>query len=298
MRGETLLLITSLLAGIGWVAAKVVVESMPGELFIATRFLIAGLAILPLCIRELSTHSVVQIAKVAAIGLLMSVAMQVWIYAISITNTLAEGGFIVSLAMIISPFTAWVMFKKKPNKAFWLALPIAVIGLMLMTLTSGWQLEESQVVFLFSSILFSIHFVLNKQITNSVKPVAAMCVQMIAIGISGLVWSKVLGISAEQVTFSQIFVFWFFISTLVATAFRFILQTVGQSKVNVETASLIMILEPIWTLILSGVILGEVLATQKLFGGLLIVLSLVVYIKKTSTIKPAVTRVSPQVNCS
>jgi drug/metabolite transporter (DMT)-like permease len=60
---------------------------------------------------------------------------------------------------------------------------------------------------------------------------------------------------------------------------RYLLQTVGQFSVKIETASLIMILEPIWTLILSMSFLDEVVEMQKLIGGGVILLSLFIYIK-------------------
>jgi drug/metabolite transporter (DMT)-like permease len=74
-------------------------------------------------------------------------------------------------------------------------------------------------------------------------------------------------------------IFWFLISTIVATAIRYLAQTLGQFSVEIETASLIMILEPIWTLLISVTLLNEVLETQKMFGGGAIILSLLLYIK-------------------
>lgn len=80
-------------------------------------------------------------------------------------------------------------------------------------------------------------------------------------------------------------VFWFLISTIVATAIRYLAQTLGQFSVNIETASLIMILEPVWTLVLSISVLHEVIAPQKLIGGAVIFLSLFVYIKLSRRLK-------------
>ncbi|MGR5184353.1 EamA family transporter [Photobacterium damselae] len=217
MRGEMLLLITTLLAALGWIVSKIVVAAMPGNLFIVSRFLLAGLMLLPFCLNDIRKLSNSRIAKVIGVGLLMSLAMLVWIHAVEITNTLAEGAFIVSLAMVTAPMVAWLLFRTKPHRAFWVALPISVFGLMLMTLESGWNFEESQLFFLLSSSLLSFHFVI---------------------------------------------------------------QLNGQHKVNVEVAALIMILlEPVWTLVLSMTMLGETMEVQKLLGGAVIILSLITYTK-------------------
>ena len=82
-----------------------------------------------------------------------------------------------------------------------------------------------------------------------------------------------------QFELNQNVIMWFIVSIVVATSIRYLLQTVGQFSVNMETAALIMILEPIWTLVLSMSLLDEVLAPQKLFGAGIIFMSLFVYVK-------------------
>jgi drug/metabolite transporter (DMT)-like permease len=86
-------------------------------------------------------------------------------------------------------------------------------------------------------------------------------------------------VSPERFEINGHVLFWFAVSTVIATSVRYLLQTVGQFSVKIETASLIMILEPIWTLILSISFLDEVVEMQKLIGGGVILLSLFIYIK-------------------
>lgn len=279
MRGELYLIITTILAAIGWGASKIVVQDVPGELFIGTRFLLASLILLPFCFQQVSALSRKQVLSLIGMGLIMSTALQVWIYAITITSSLAEGAFIMSLAMLIAPLTAWLLFQQRPIKAFWMALPIAIVGMMLMTLTHGWRIETSQLVFLLSAFLFSIHFVLNKRILSNsgISPLTSICVQLSVVGFSGVVYASTQSLPVFEIT--QTTVIWFMISTLVATSVRYLMQTLGQFKVSMETAALIMILEPVWTLLLSVTMLGETIERQKIVGGGLILLSLISYIK-------------------
>jgi len=277
MRGEFHLLMATLLAGVGWIASKSVVEEVPGDIFIAARFLLASLILLPFCYQNVRSLNSKQVISACAVGLILGLSMQVWVYAVSITNSLAEGAFIMSLAMIIAPFTSWLFFQTRPNKAFWLALPVAIMGMLLMTLSNGWHVEKSQWCFLLSSALLSVHFVLNKKVTTSVKPLVSIFLQLLTVGIS----AAMIVVLTKQVSYelSTSIVFWFVVSTVVATSIRYLLQAVGQYSVKLESASLIMILEPIWTLILSITLLGETLAPQKLIGASIIFLSLFVYIK-------------------
>ncbi|WP_434762636.1 DMT family transporter [Vibrio fortis] len=275
--GEVYLLGATLLAAVGWIASKLVVLEMPGPLFIGVRFFIASLILLPFCFRLIRQLSWPQLCGIAGVGLILSGSLQVWVYAVSITDSLSEGAFITSLAMIIAPFVSWLIFRVKPNRAFWLSFPISIIGMLLLTLTNGWVFEESQVYFLLASIMLSLHFVMNKRVTNNVKPIASICIQLFMVGISGMIFAGATGQPDFEITSSLIL--WFTVSAVVATAIRYLLQTVGQHSVNMEVGALIMILEPVWTLILSVTMLGETVELQKLIGGAVIIGALFCYIR-------------------
>ena len=277
MRGVLYLFIATLLAAVGWVASKIVVQSMPGEVFIGTRFILASLILVPFCYKSLLKLSLKQVLSACGVGVFLGGALQVWIYAVSISESLSEGAFIMSLAMIIAPLTAWLLFQIKPNRAFWIALPVSISGMMLLSLTNGWNMQVSQLLFLLASSLLSVHFVLNKRISGNLKPLVSICLQLFVVGVVGVVYA--LFTQPHTIVFSSNLIIWFAISTLIATSVRYLLQTMGQYKVSMETAALLMILEPIWTLILSVIVLGESLESQKLIGGGVIFLSLLIYIK-------------------
>ncbi|GIU50899.1 DMT family transporter [Shewanella sp. KT0246] len=283
MRGALFLFIATLLAAFGWIASKIVVAEMPGESFIASRFLLASLVLLPFCYKSLWRLRAKQVLLACGVGVFLGLALLVWVHAVSVTASLSEGAFIMSLAMIIAPMTAWLLFKIKPNKAFWYALPLSVVGMMLMTLTNGWQVDESQWYFLFASALLSVHFVLNKKISSRIKPLDSICLQLFTVGLVGGIY--VLFTQPAAFELNSTLLAWFVISTVFATSMRYLLQTLGQYSVNMETAALIMILEPIWTLMLSVLMLGEAVEVQKLAGGLVIFLSLFMYIKLSKRAK-------------
>jgi len=277
LRGELYLLLATLLAAVGWIASKLIILEVPGEVFITARFLLASFILMPFCYRQILALTLKQIASVCAVGVILAASVQVWVHAISISHTLSEGAFIMSLAMIIAPLTSWLLFQVTPNRAFWIALPIAITGMMLLTLTNGWQVELSQWYFLLASALLSLHFVFNKKVITTINPLTSICLQLFMVGIGGAI--SVILMSPEAFELNRHVLFWFAVSTVVATALRYLIQTVGQFSVKIETASLIMILEPIWTLVLSISLLGEVIEMQKLMGGGIIFLSLFVYIK-------------------
>ncbi len=277
MRAELYLFLASVLAALGWIASKLVVLNMPGEVFIAIRFLLAGLILLPFCYKRILRLSLKQLIMGCGVGVFLGVGFQVLIYAVSINHSLSEGAFIMSLAMIIAPVTAWIIFQVKPNRAFWFVLPISAIGMMLLTLGSTWQSDSSQLYFMLAAVFFSIHFVLNKNISRRLTPLVSICLQLFTVGIVGAIY---VGFTQEYAfEFNRSLIFWFIISTVFATSMRYWLQITGQYLVNIETAAFIMILVPIWTMMLSVTVLGEALELHKVLGGCVILLSLFLYIR-------------------
>ncbi|MCG7495677.1 DMT family transporter [Vibrio sp. Of7-15] len=274
--GEQLILGATLFAALGWVASKQVIQTMPAYGFIGLRFLLAGIVLLPLCYKDLRRTQPVTLLKALLVGSVLGVALLIWIYSISISENLAEGAFIMSLAMLFAPLLAWPLYKQKPKRSFWMALPIAIVGMGLLSLTASWQLATSQLLFLISALLLSFHFNLNKQLTQYLKSLPLVCIQLFSIGLVGIVVS----FFTEQWSTSFVdshTLLWFGISVLFATSLRYVLQTQGQKKVSTANASVIMILEPVWTLLLAMVIFGEQLEPQKMLGCGFILLSLFMY---------------------
>ncbi len=66
-------------------------------------------------------------------------------------------------------------------------------------------------------------------------------------------------------------------SVILATTLRYVMQTLGQKYTSSANAALVMILEPVWTVVLSVLWYGEQLSTLKMVGCVLILFSLVMY---------------------
>lgn len=70
---------------------------------------------------------------------------------------------------------------------------------------------------------------------------------------------------------------WVVLSVLLATSLRYLLQTIGQKWVTPTNAAILMLLEPIWTMLLSVWLYDESMPLNKLVGCGLLLLSLVFY---------------------
>ncbi|MGD8112193.1 DMT family transporter [Vibrio sp. TRT 17S01] len=274
-KAASILVVTTLFAAFGWVFSKEAIQGLPPFGFIGLRFLIASLCILPLCYKALFKTRWQDIRSAALVGCLLTMALMSWIYAISISDTLGEGAFIVSLSMLMVPLIAWMLFGQKPKRIFWFSMPVAISGLAFLSLAGGWQQSASHIWFLVNATMLALHFNVNSKYSQKLPVLLLTCIQLFVTGCFSLITSLLFEEFPEAVEPS--IWGWFAASALLATALRYVMQTLGQKHTNPANAALIMILEPIWTVVLSVTWYNETLSGNKLIGCGLILFALLLY---------------------
>ncbi|MEI8609532.1 DMT family transporter [Enterovibrio sp. Hal110] len=275
-RASLVLLIVTVLAAWGWIFSKEAIQGLPPFGFIGLRFLLASVCLLPFCIGSLKRVDRGDLVRASGVGSLLSGALLFWIFAMSVSTSLGEGAFIMSLSMLIVPLVAWGLFKQTPPRIFWVSMPIAVAGLALLSLGGvGWQLSPSQIWFLLAAVFLAIHFNVNSRYAKRIPTLVLTCVQLFTTGVIASLVSLCVETWPDMIP-PAIWV-WFTLSVIVATSLRYLLQTFGQKGANAANAAIIMILEPVWTVVLSVVWYHEAMPAHKIAGCSLILLSLLIY---------------------
>lgn len=274
--GEILLLIVTILASVGWFFSKYAIAELPPVGFIGLRFIIATLLFLPFAYSQLSQFSLKNIINSTIVGILFSLQLLFWVLAISFSNSLGEGAFIMSLSMLLAPIVGWLLLKQKPYMLFWLALPLALIGLYLISQVQGqFEFSLGSLFFFLSALCMATFFVLNNQFAKQVPSMGLTTILFATVGIICSLYSFLF--EQWRTEISATTWGWLLASILIATNFRYLLQTIGQKHCNITSGAIIMMCEPIWTLLLSIVLLGEDLSWQKTLGCLLIFSALIIY---------------------
>lgn len=273
--GEWILVLVTLIAAFGWVFSKEAIAGMPPFGFIGLRFLLAAIILLPVCLLLGQAIKLIYLPKALFSGAWQTINMNLWILAISYGGALGEGSFIMSLSILMIPLIAWLLFKEKPLTVFWVSLPIAVLGLGFLSLSGGWQGSVSQIWFFLSALSFAIFFNFNSRFVKNIPVLAMTCIQLFLTGTFSLLISLIF--ESWPATISWSVLTWFLASVVIATSLRYALQLVGQKYVSIGNAAIIMILEPIFTTILSILFYQETLSWQKWTGCGFILIALIIY---------------------
>lgn len=275
-RGELILLLVTLIAASGWFFSKNALTEFPTMGFIGWRFLLAFFLYLPFSYSALKSLSAQQVKRSSAVGFCYTIYLTLWMFGLINSQHFGEGAFLVSLSMLIVPLLAWLFFQEKPNGIFWLCLPIAVLGLYLLAISKGeLHFSTGSLIFLSSSVAGAVYFVFNNRFARDVPVLPLTTLQVGVVGICCTFYSVLFETFPESISWQGWC--WFAASVLIATNARMLLQTLGQKYCQVANGAIIMILEPVWTLLFSILLLNEQLTILKAIGCFSILAALIIY---------------------
>ena len=291
-KSDLFLIIVTLLAAISWMFSKEAVLLMPPLLFMAARFLLAGGLLTLVSYRSLRRLSADQLRRSVGVGLVFGTAMSCWIMGLFHGTHVGEGAFLTSLGVVIVPIIARVIFKEPQPASTWVAIPIAVAGLALLSLKNGFRPELGQLFFVMAAFIFALYFTLNTRAANQrtivnrrgesvekhrVPALPLTAIALITVGVLTLIESSLLeSWTLMADAFSPLLVWWIFASAAIGTAGRFLLQTYAQSLSANSHGVVILVLEPVWVALFAAGWFSETMVASQLAGCGLIFAALLV----------------------
>lgn len=284
-QSDLLLVLVTLVAAISWMFSKEAIVLMPPIMFMAVRFLLAALCLLIFSAAHLRRLTFPLLRRSLVVGIFFGLAMTSWVMGLATGDTMGEGAFLTSLGVILVPVVARLAFKESSPIATWLALPVAAIGLALLSLQHGFRLAPSQGYYLTAAALFACFYTLNTRATTADEskqraPVHPLAMTTILMFVATLVTGTASWLlefqPGSQIPVSGALILWVLASAIIGTAMRFLMQTYAQSLSQSTNGAVILILEPIWVALISAVWFTERLDGIQLMGCAFILLALLV----------------------
>lgn len=275
LQADGLLVLVTILAAAGWLFTLYTLRGMPTFFFIGWRFLMAG-GILGICgTRQLLRLGRRDLRRAVITGVAMSLSVILWTTGLLVADNLGVGAFICSLGNIAAPLIGWALYRIRISRATWLAVSVAIAGMVCLSLKSGVGFSRADLYFLASAVANSLYLNLNNRYASRIPVVSLASIQLTVVGVLSLAvallretWPVTLGIGTMG---------WFLSSVLLSTSLRFFLLAKGQETAPISHTALIMNLEPIWTAVLAAVCLGTSIGGVQLVGCALIFLALVLH---------------------
>jgi drug/metabolite transporter (DMT)-like permease len=269
-----------------WGATFVLVQNAISILepfsFNAVRFFLAA-CFLFLCLplmkqrREMRMHKSLLIAGIS-MGVMLFSGYALQTFGLLYTTS-SKTGFITGLSVVLVPTFAFLFFKQKLKPNGILGVIAATIGLYLLTISGDVNVNKGDVLVFFCAISFALHIILTGKFTVKFPslPLTVIQISSVAIlsGCSAFLfedWTKMFNFSVISNTKVIIALL---ITSLLATAFAFFIQTMFQKYTTPTRVALIFAMEPVFAAITAYYWADERLSNNALAGCVLIFLGMV-----------------------
>jgi drug/metabolite transporter (DMT)-like permease len=190
--------------------------------------------------------------------------------------TMAPAGLVAILLYLYPAFVtilAIVFLKKQITILKFVALSMTFAGTVLIVgLESGSGQILGIVLGITAAVLYSIYIVVGSQVILNAGAFPASTIVIIS---AGVIFSGVAAVKGVQ--FPATLIGWVsvFGIALVSTAIAIVTFFAGLKKIDPASASMISTLEPVVTIVLAVVILGETMTIPKILGGIIILVAVV-----------------------
>ena len=266
-RAMLLLLLTSLIWGLAFVAQSVSSESMGPFTFNAIRMLIGAVALIPFAVPYIKEHRDDReywknsLRGGIFCGLCLAAASVTQQIGVSYSGA-GKGGFITSLYIIIVPFMS-LLLGQKIQKNTWISAPIALVGMYLLSIGSGFSVSSGDLWLILCSVLFALHIIV---IDRTGKKTDGIVLSMFQFLTAGIVCSA--GMIAERPAASEILSQWMPVlyAGIFSCGIAYTLQVVAQKYVRPSHAVFILSLESVWAAIGGAIMLSERLSPREIAG--------------------------------
>ena len=178
----------------------------------------------------------------------------------------------------------WILYKTKITKVYFSSFVLITFGIILLIDLTELEVNIYGILLaLLSGLTYAFYLVLSKKQLLNLSPLRGSL--MVSLGSSliflvlMLIESKGINIPSDKTAFIYCIV-----NGLIATALPMVLMLLGLQYINSTKASILSVLEPVFTVIFGWLLLNEILSWQQI-AGIIIVLAGSLIICKNDTSK-------------
>ncbi len=275
-RADLALLLAALLWGTGFVVQRLATTQLSTLYFNGGRFLLAALVILPFAIflrQENRRVPRAQFLGMTLAGGLMFAGAGLQ-QAGLVTTTVGNASFITGLYVVLVPLILSLVWKKRVAWLSWLAVLLAVLGVMLLSLQGALRLAPGDALELAGAVLWALHIILVGRLAGQGANV--LWFSVIQFATCGLL-SLVLALGLDPQGVASLAASWEVVvySAVLPIAVGFSLQIVGQKHAPAVDAAIIMSSEAVFATLFGYLFLNELLSARQLFGCALILTAMI-----------------------
>lgn len=210
-------------------------------------------------------------------GIILFVASTLQQLGIDYGAAVGKAGFLTACYIMIVPILG-IFLHKKCGINVWISVFMAVVGLYLLCIKQKLYLQKYDIILLCGALFFAVHILVIDYFSPKTDGVKMACIQFFVCGILNIV--PILIFDAK--VFEGKFIDWLLIyrnmevwypilfAGVLSSGVGYTLQIVGQKGLDPTTASLILSLESVFSVLAGWILLNQNLSIREISGCVLI----------------------------
>ncbi len=286
--GEAAMLLVTLLWGGTFAIIKEALDDVSSMLFIALRFSMAAILLLPLIYkyRKQFTREVVRAGLV--IGLLLFAGFATQTIGLKFTSA-TKSGFLTGSAVVMVPFLQTMIERKRPTTGSIVGVVVVFIGILLLSSGGesvfaifsefGRNFNFGDFMTLLCAVFFALYIIYLDVFTKRYEFWLLVILQIYTMAVMahifslGADWS---GLEPTRIDFTFVLIFGLLYTSLFTTLFTTTVQTKYQKLISPTKASIIFSFEPVFAAIFAFFLLNEKITNLGYIGAALIFTGLII----------------------
>ena len=265
-----LLLCAGAIWGMGFVAQQTAMDDIGPMLFIALRFLLAGVAVAPFSYAEMKRKNITSMpseimrfkGSFFLVGLAFFLGMafqQVGLIGTSVTNA----GFLTALYVIMVPIIMISVLRVAQPFIIWPASILALIGIYLLSGGDLASLNSGDILIIICALFWAAHVILTGRIGQKTNlPVTMATLQFFVtsfLALLGFGLANILGLGESLPSAHQLIgaLPEILFAGFIAGGLGFTLQAVGQRYTSESAAAVLISTESLFAALFGAMFLGE-----------------------------------------
>lgn len=190
----------------------------------------------------------------------------------------SKSGFFVAMSVLFVPIVSTFLKRKLPNKWVIFSVVISIIGLYLVAGINGDSFNTGDALALLCALAYTVYILLMDQYAKDIDASHLVLIQLgIVTAISFVAMVVLEGFNAKMLMDQIIPII---VIAIVGTALTSWSQTAAQKHASPESVGLILLGEPLLTLIMAAMILNETIIFKGLIGAVLLLSAMVITVLK------------------
>ena len=267
------LLTVTIIWGGGFVASDLALETLTPFQIMFIRFMIAAVIMTVLGRDSIRTITREEIKCGIMLGAALFGGFALQIIGLQYT-TPSKNAFLTATNVVIVPFIALVIYRKKIPVKCLIGAGMAIVGAAVLSLQSDFSIGAGDILTLACAVCFALQIFLTGEFVGKIRPTVLNFLQMTtAFLLSGIGLIVTGSFHFAPSTGSLLAVLYL---GVVSTTITYLLQTVSQKYVDETKSAIILSMEAVFGTVFSVILLHEDVTVRMVIGSMLILAAVLV----------------------